>query len=394
MNILQGVEEVLPEEEFQQRWQKNKQLRVKFGADPTAPDLHLGHTVVLRKLRQFQEQGHTVVFLIGDFTAMIGDPSGRIATRPPLTREEIMRNAETYQQQVFKILLKEKTEVVFNSSWLQKMDFAAVIRLAAQYNVARLLEREDFRNRLSKGTPVSVHELLYPLIQGYDSVEVRADVEIGGTDQKFNLLVGRELQKHAGQEPQLVMTMPLLEGLDGVKKMSKSYGNYIALEDPPREMVGKIMSISDELMYRYYLLLTDHSENEIKKMRDDAAKGKAHPRDLKLQLAEEIATFYHGAPTAKAARQAFIEQFSKGKLPDEIPEYQVLPEDLKEGKVWIVRVLCQAGITKSNGEARRLLAGGGVSLNGEKIANAEFEWTPAAGDLLKAGKRQYRRLQM
>ncbi|MCX7897208.1 MAG: tyrosine--tRNA ligase [Rhodocyclaceae bacterium] len=384
--IKRGCEELLLEEELIEKLKSGRPLRVKAGFDPTAPDLHLGHTVLLNKLRHFQELGHHVLFLIGDFTGMIGDPTGKNATRPPLSREEVLANAETYREQVFKILDAEKTEICFNSAWFERLGAAGMIKLAAQHTVARMLEREDFAKRFANNQPIAIHEFLYPLCQGYDSVALRADVELGGTDQRFNLLMGRELQKHYGQPPQVILTMPLLEGLDGVAKMSKSLGNYIGIIEPPQEIFGKLMSISDTLMWRYYELLSFRPASEIAQLKREVEQGR-NPRDVKMELAEEIVGRFHGAKAARAAREAFIARFSHGVLPEDMPEVTVPAGP-------IAQVLKQAGLVASTSEAYRLIAGGGVRLNGEKVENKALTLTAGEVVVLQVGKRRYARAHL
>ncbi len=381
--IKRGAEDCLPEEELIKKLETGRPLRIKLGMDPTAPDLHLGHTVVINKLRQFQELGHEILFLIGDFTAMIGDPTGKSATRPALTEEEIKINAKTYQEQIFKILDPEKTQVMFNSTWMSKMSSADMIKLAAQYNVARMLERDDFNKRYKSGQSIAVHEFLYPLVQGYDSVAMKADVELGGTDQKFNLLVGRELQKAYGQEQQCILTMPILEGLDGVQKMSKSLGNYIGIFDSADDMFGKIMSISDDLMWRYFELLSFRSLEDIAAQRQAASEGK-NPRDIKFELAEEIITRFHDKDTAIKAREAFVARFQKGKLPDEIPEIDLTVDE----PLAIANVLKNAGLVASTSEGMRMIKQGAVKINGEKISNKDIKLEKGFNDVIQVGKRR------
>ncbi len=391
--LCRGTEEILPLEDFKKKLERSereqKPLVIKAGFDPTAPDIHLGHTVLLRKMKHFQDMGHSVVFLIGDFTGMIGDPSGRSVTRKPLTREQVLENAETYKRQVFKVLDREKTKIVFNSEWCSPMGFSDVLELTAKYNVARMLERDDFDKRHKSGVPITILEFMYPLVQGYDSVVLKADIELGGTDQKFNLLVGRDLQREYGQEPQVIMTVPLLVGLDGTQKMSKSLNNYIGINEAPKDIFGKVMSISDELMFLYYELVTDVPEAEIEGYREGIRDGSLHPRDVKVGLARNIcAQFYDGETAARAAEE-FDRVFANRELPDEVPEFLVPEEEKSGGRVWIVRLMVLAGTASSNGEARRLVRGGGVSFNGEKITDEDFEITFPAEGVLKVGKRKF-----
>ena len=395
MNVIRrGAVEILVdnelEEKLRQAAQHNKPLRIKAGFDPTAPDLHLGHTVLIQKLKQFQELGHEVNFLIGDFTGMIGDPTGKNETRKQLTREEVLVNAETYKEQVFKILDPDRTKVVFNSSWMGPMSAAELIALASRYTVARMLERDDFHKRFSGQQPIAVHEFLYPLVQGWDSVALEADVELGGTDQKFNLLVGRELQRQVGQRPQTVLTMPLLEGLDGVNKMSKSLRNYVGISEAPREIYGKLMSISDPLMVRYYELLSDVDLATLARVQR-GVNGEAdggHPMDAKRALAREMVTRYHGLDAAHKAEHDFLQQFRQKEVPEDIPVLQLTGD----GPVWICRLLGEAGLVESNGEARRLIQQGGVKLNGEKLTDADLEVEAVGELLLQAGKRRFARI--
>lgn len=395
--LKRGTEEIIPLDEFHKKLERsekeNKPLVIKAGFDPTAPDIHLGHTVLLRKMKHFQDMGHTVVFLIGDFTGMIGDPSGKSETRKRLTREEVLANAETYKRQVFKILDREKTIVDFNSRWCQAMNFGEVLDLTSRYNVARMLERDDFSNRYREGKPISILEFMYPLVQGYDSVALRADIELGGTDQKFNLHVGRDLQKEYGQEPQVIITVPLLVGLDGVQKMSKSLGNYIGISETPREIFGKVMSISDELMFLYYELVTDVPMEEVKACRKGISDGTAHPRDVKVRLAREICAQFYDEATAAEAEAEFNRIFVKKDLPDEVDEYTVPEEEKREGKIWIARLLVLTGLAQSNGEARRLIKGGGVSIDGERVPGEEFELAFPRECVLKVGKRRFVRIR-
>ena len=388
--IKRGSDEILLEPELRQKLARGKPLRIKAGFDPTAPDLHLGHTVLINKMRQFQQLGHHIMFLIGDFTGMIGDPSGKSATRPPLTPEQIQQNAETYQQQVFKILDPETTEICFNSAWHGPKTAADMIRLASRHTVARMLERDDFAKRYRNNQPISIHEFLYPLVQGWDSVEMRADVELGGTDQKFNLLVGRELMKAEGMEPQVILTMPILEGLDGVQKMSKSLDNYIAIEDPPGEMFGKLMSISDDLMWRYFELLSFRPLDEIEAFRRDIADG-ANPRDIKFLLAEEIITRFHSAADAEAAKKDFIARFAKGAMPDEMPELSI---SLEAESIGVAAMLKQAGLTGSTSESFRMIQQGAVRLDGEKVSDKGLSLDRGSVFVAQVGKRKFARVTL
>ena len=379
--LKRGVDEILSEQDLIEKLKENRPLRVKLGADPTAPDIHLGHTVVLNKLRQFQQLGHEVYFLIGDFTGMVGDPSGKNATRPPLSREDVLRNAETYKQQIYKILDPQKTRIVFNSEWLGKLGTEGMIRLASNYTVARMLERDDFKKRFSNNQPIAIHEFIYPLLQGHDSVALEADVELGGTDQKFNLLVGRELQKSAGQKPQVAITLPLLVGLDGEKKMSKSLGNYIGVTEAPSEMFGKIMSISDELMWDWYNLLSFRPLTEIAQLKADVANGK-NPRDVKILLAKEIIARFHDDSAADAAEQEFINRFQKGAMPDDMPEF------IFEGEIGLANLLKEAGLVASTSEANRMVQQGGVKIDGEKVEDAKLVIS-ASTAVYQVGKRKF-----
>ncbi|QSA19229.1 tyrosine--tRNA ligase, partial [Vibrio furnissii] len=363
--IKRGVEELIPEEELIAKLKEGRPLRIKLGADPTAPDIHLGHTVILNKLRTFQDLGHDVTFLIGDFTGMVGDPTGKNTTRPPLTREDVLRNAETYKQQVFKILDPAKTKIQFNSEWLSQLGAEGMIRLAANQTVARMLERDDFKKRYANGQPIAIHEFMYPLLQGYDSVAMETDVELGGTDQKFNLLMGRELQKSNGQKPQVVLMMPLLVGLDGEKKMSKSAHNYIGVSEAPSEMFGKIMSISDDLMWSYYELLSFRPLEELQQFKDDVANG-TNPRDIKILLAKEIIARFHTEADADAAEQEFINRFQKGAMPEEMPEFEF------EAGIAIANLLKEAGLVGSTSDAMRMIKQGAVKQDGEKLDDAKL----------------------
>lgn len=386
--IRRGADEILVESELAEKLRSGRPLRIKAGFDPTAPDLHLGHTVLINKLRQFQDLGHEVMFLIGDFTAMIGDPTGKSATRPPLSRDDVIENAQTYEHQIFKILDPEKTLVMFNSSWMSDMDAAGLIQLAARHTVARMLERDDFHKRYSSGQPIAVHEFLYPLIQGYDSVAMKADVELGGTDQKFNLLVGRQLQEAWGQKPQVVLTMPILEGLDGVQKMSKSLGNYVGITDAPDEMFGKVMSISDDLMWRWFELLSFRPMAEVDRFKRQIADG-LNPRDVKFELALEIVGRFHDVATAGRAQENFIARFQKGAMPDEMPERFV---QSATGSASISVAIKEAGLTDSTSEARRMLKQGAVKLDGERITDPNLELPIGASHIVQVGKRRFARV--
>ena len=386
--IKRGADELLVEAELVEKLKRGQPLRIKAGFDPTAPDLHLGHTVLINKLRQFQDLGHQVIFLIGDFTGMIGDPSGKSATRPPLTREQVLENAETYKSQVFKILDPAKTEVAFNSTWMDKLTPADFIRLASQYTVARMLERDDFSKRYASNQSIAIHEFLYPLVQGYDSVALRADVELGGTDQKFNLLMGRELQRAYDQEPQCILTMPLLEGLDGVKKMSKSLGNYIGIQEAPGVMYSKLVSIPDTLMWRYFELLSFRSMDEINALRKDVEAG-ANPRDVKIKLAEEIVARFHGEEAAAGAHKSAGNRLKEGELPEDIPEVEVAAtEDLPIGAV-----LNRAGLVKNSAVARDLLGAGGVRVDGHAV-DRSFVFKVGATHIVQAGKKAFAKVTL
>ena len=389
--IKRGAVDLLLEEELVERLKPGRPLRIKAGFDPTAPDLHLGHTVLINKLRQFQELGHHVMFLIGDFTGMIGDPTGKNCTRKPLTREEILANARTYQEQVFKILDPVKTEVLFNSAWFDQMTPADFIHLAAKHTVARMLERDDFGRRYASGQPIAIHEFLYPLVQGYDSVAMRADVELGGTDQKFNLLVGRELQKHYGQPPQIVLTMPILEGLDGVQKMSKSLGNYVGIRDEPNEMFGKLMSISDGLMWRYFELLSFHPAREIARWRCQVDREGLNPRDVKFKLAEELVARFHGGEAGRHALAAFIERFQKGALPEDMVEKRVQSRD---GRLPLANLLKEAGLAASTSEALRLIQQGAVRIDGERIESRDLQLVAGSRHVYQVGRRRVARVEV
>lgn len=382
--LLRGVEEVLVKDELIDKLTSGKRLIIKAGFDPTAPDLHLGHTVLINKLRQFQELGHEVVFLIGDFTGMIGDPSGKSVTRPPLSEEEVTKNAKTYEEQVFKILDKDKTTIRFNSEWMNTLNAADLIRLAGTHTVARMLERDDFSKRYAANQPIAIHEFLYPLVMGYDSVALKADVELGGTDQKFNLLMGRELQKHYKQTPQVVMMTPLIEGLDGVKKMSKSLGNYIGITEPPNEMFGKIMSLSDELMWRYIELLSFKSDADIQCWKDSVSTG-GNPRDVKIEFAKEIITRFHDAKGAESAHQDFVQRFQKGALPDDIPEQTI---QSVEGSIGIASLLKEAGLVSSTSEAFRMVKQGAVKIDSEKVTDKSLLIKKGTEAVYQVGKRR------
>ena len=388
--IRRGTEEILVEEGLVKKLAQGRALRVKAGFDPTAPDLHLGHTVLINKLRQFQDLGHEVLFLIGDFTGMIGDPTGKSVTRKPLTREEVLANAATYEQQIFHILDPERTLVVFNSSWMGELRASDLIGLAAKHTVARMLERDDFSKRFKAGQPIAIHEFLYPLVQGYESVALKADIELGGTDQKFNLLVGRQLQEAFGQDPQVVITLPILEGLDGVQKMSKSLGNYIAIADPPEEMFGKLMSISDDLMWRYFELLSFRPASEVDDWRDAAAAG-ANPRDIKFRLAEELVGRFHGPRHAQRALDAFVARFQRGALPDNIPE---IDAPTGGAGLLIANLLRDAGLASSTSEAIRLIGQGAVRIDGERLEDPRLHCAPGTTHTYQVGKRRFARVKV
>jgi tyrosyl-tRNA synthetase len=386
--IKRGAHELLLEEELKQKLELGRPLRVKAGFDPTAPDLHLGHTVLLNKMRQLQDLGHHALFLIGDFTGMIGDPSGKNATRPPLSREQVVENARSYRDQVFKVLDPEKTEIVFNSGWMDKFDAADLIKLAATHTVARMLERDDFSKRYKNNQPIAIHEFIYPLVQGYDSVALKADIELGGTDQRFNLLMGRELQKHYGQPAQCVLTMPLLEGLDGVNKMSKSMGNYIGVTDTPQDMFGKLMSISDTLMWRYLELLSFRSLDEISGWKEEVDAGR-NPRDIKVLLAQEIVERFHSRQAAEAALAEFEARFRQGVLPDDMPEIDVAAPD---GSIVVPQLLKQAGLVDGTSEAMRMIQQGAVKLDGERINDKSAMVKAGAVVVAQVGKRKFARI--
>ena len=386
--IKRGADSVIVEQELIEKLKRNQPLRIKAGFDPTAPDLHLGHAVLINKLRMLQDLGHQIIFLIGDFTGMIGDPSGKSATRPPLTREQVLENAETYKQQVFKILDESKTEVVFNSSWLEKLTPVDFIRLSSQYTVARMLEREDFHNRYTSQQPIAIHEFLYPLIQGYDSVALRADIEVGGTDQTFNLLMGRELQRSYGQEPQCVVTMPLLEGLDGVKKMSKSLGNYVGIQEAPGVMYTKLLSMPDELIWRYFDLLSFRDAAEIEQLKLDVEQG-ANPRDIKIELARELIARFHGAEAAAGAHKSAGNRMQEGELPADLPTVEVAAEN----DMPIAAVLNKAGLVKNAAGARDMLAAGSVRVDGD-VVDREFVFHLGAEHVCQAGKKRFARIKL
>jgi tyrosyl-tRNA synthetase len=388
--LSRGADEILPEKGLEAKLKLGRPLIVKAGFDPTAPDLHIGHTVLINKMRQFQELGHDVVFLIGDFTGMIGDPSGKNATRPPLSPEDIRANAETYESQIFKILDKDKTRVEFNSNWMGKMDAAGLIKLAARHTVARMLERDDFNKRYAGGQPISIHEFLYPLVQGYDSVELKADVELGGTDQKFNLLVGRQLQQDYGQEQQVVLTTPLLEGLDGVQKMSKSLGNYIGITEPPGEMFGKIMSVSDDLMWRYFEVLSFRKLEEIAELKRSVEEG-ANPRDAKFELGLEIVARFHDEAHAQAAKNEFISRFQQGAMPDEIREVALAGQD---GQLGIAYLLKGAGLVSSTSEAFRMIDQGAVRVDGQRVEDRSLKIAAGSNNVYQVGKRKFARVSV
>jgi len=394
LEIQRGTEEILVEEEFTKRFYQKKPLKIKVGFDPTAPDLHLGHTVIINKMRQFQEFGHEVIFLIGDFTGMIGDPSGVNETRPVLTREQIDENAATYEKQIFKILDKDLTRIEFNSSWMQQVNSSKLIEIASKYTVARMLERDDFKHRFKTGNPISIHELLYPLVQAYDSVALEVDVELGGTDQKFNLLVGRHLQKLYGQPPQTAITLPLLEGLDGVKKMSKTANNYIALTDSPKDMLGKIMSISDELMWRYFELLSARSLDEIGLLQKQVKKGK-NPRDIKFLLAEEIVERFHGKQSSADAKASFLRQFQQGQMPEEIKSVSINYSEVESepGIVNMAKVLYLANLVTSVSEGHRAIKAGSVRLEGEKIERSQLQMDTNSRYILSFGKHRFAKVE-
>ncbi len=388
--IKRGSEELLLEAELVKKLEQSRPLRIKAGFDPTAPDLHLGHTVLLNKMRQLQDLGHHALFLIGDFTGMIGDPTGKNATRPPLTREQVLANAQSYKEQVFKVLDPARTEVVFNSAWMDKFSAVDLIRLAATHTVAQMLERDDFSKRYKANQPIAIHEFIYPLVQGYDSVALKADIELGGTDQKFNLLMGRELQKHFGQPAQCVLTMPLLEGLDGINKMSKSLGNYIGVTDTPTDMFGKLMSVSDDLMWRYLELLSFRSLAQIANFKEEVANGR-NPRDIKVMLGQEIVARFHTLKAADDALAEFEARFQKGVLPDDMPEISVVSTD---GQIAIANLLKQANLVASTSEALRMIEQGGVKLDGEKVSDKALQLKAGAVVVAQVGKRKFGRVSV
>lgn len=386
--LKRGADEILVESDFDKKVASGKKLRIKAGFDPTAPDLHLGHTVLINKLRQFQDAGHHILFLIGDFTGMIGDPTGKSATRPPLTEEDVVENAKSYTEQVFKILDPDKTEVVFNSTWMSKFNAADLIQLAAKHTVARMLERDDFNKRYTGGKPIAIHEFLYPLIQGYDSVALKSDVELGGTDQKFNLLVGRQLQEIYKQPPQVVMTMPILEGLDGVQKMSKSLGNYIGINEEPTEMFGKIMSISDDLMWRYFELLSFKEMDEINEWQLACNEGKENPKNIKVKLALEIVERFSSAEAAQKAHAAFESRFKHGQVPEDIKSITIE----SEGDLMVANALKEAGLTSSTSESYRMIKQGAVRIDGDKVEDKQLALTQGKEYLAQVGKRKFSRI--
>ncbi len=396
--LKRGVSDLISEEDLKDKLveaeKEGRSLKVKLGLDPSAPDIHLGHTVVLRKLKQFQDLGHEVYLIIGDFTGMIGDPTGKSETRNQLTREEVLENARTYEEQFSKVLDPEKTRVVFNGDWLSKMDFADVLELSAHYTVARMLERDDFSKRYNSGKPIGIHEFFYPLMQGYDSVAIEADVELGGTDQRFNLLVGRKLQQEYGQEPQVVLMMPLLEGLDGVNKMSKSLDNYIGVYDDPADMFGKVMSIPDNMILRYFELLTDVSIERLNEMKEKLARDDFNPMELKKKLAHEIVKEYHSEEDAVNARQEFESVFSKGNLPEDIPIIEISESDLEDGELWIVKLVAATGLVDSNSQARRMIKQGAVRINDEKYEKINLDIKVEDEMIIQIGKRRFAKIKL
>jgi len=399
--ITRGAVDVLPEDEFREKLKvsikENRPLRIKQGFDPTAPDIHLGHTVGIRKLGTFQELGHQIVLIVGDYTAMVGDPSGRSSTRPRLSHEEIVAHAETYQAQFFKILDKSKTEVRFNGEWFKEMSFTDIMELAAKFTVARIIERDDFSKRFEKGVPISIHELFYPLMQGYDSVAIKADVEIGGTDQKFNLLVGRTIQEAYGVKPQAILTMPILVGLDGAEKMSKSLGNYVSIEEPPREIFGKVMSIPDDLIYTYYELTTDVSLDDLERIKKDLSRKDLNPMVIKKELGRKLVDMYHAEGSGQQAQDEFERVFSQKQLPDNIPELtgeDLVKLELNPQQIYLVHLITKSKMSKSNGEARKLIKAGAVTIDEQKITDPDYEFELNAEMVLKVGKRRFLRLKV
>ncbi|MGG1641944.1 tyrosine--tRNA ligase [Paenibacillus sp. NRS-1782] len=399
LNVIQrGVAEIVPEDELKRKLIKSvisgEPLQIKLGLDPSAPDIHIGHTVVMHKLRQFQELGHQVQLIIGDFTGKIGDPTGKSETRKQLSEEDVQRNAQTYKEQIFKILDPEKTKVYYNSHWLAPMSFADVVTLAAKVTVARMLERDDFTKRYQNGLPISIHEFFYPLMQGMDSVELRSDIELGGTDQKFNLLMGRTLQKEYGVEPQATITLPLLEGLDGVQKMSKSLGNYIGVDEEPNEIYGKSMSVPDELMLKYFELATDLNNEELAELAEGIKNGSVHPRDAKMKLAGTLVRMYHGKEAKEAAKQHFVTVFQQRALPDDIEEFTLTEDHLEDGGIRVIQLLTQLGFAASNGEAKRSIQQGSVKINEEKWTDVNEAYTPQEGDIVQVGKRKFAKIKL
>ncbi|SKA04690.1 tyrosine--tRNA ligase [Selenihalanaerobacter shriftii] len=396
--IKRGVAELISEDELKKKLKQVKKedrpLKVKLGLDPTAPDIHLGHTVVLQKLKQFQDLGHEVILLIGDFTARIGDPTGKSKTRPQLSEKDIKENARTYKEQIFKVLDPDKTRLVFNSEWLGEMDFTDVINLSANYTVARMLEREDFSQRYKNNQPISIHEFFYPLMQGYDSVAIKADVELGGTDQKFNLLVGRTLQKEYGQESQVIIMMPILEGLDGVKKMSKSLDNYIGIDDTPNDMYGKVMSIPDELLARYFELLTDISLDELEEIKSGLENGDIHPMKAKKKLARTIVIKYYDSDMADKAAEEFERVFKEGENPEDMPEVKISSSELEDGQLWIVKLVAATGLVDSNSQARRMIKQGAVRIDDKKYDKINIDIDIEDGMIVRVGKRRFARIAL
>jgi tyrosyl-tRNA synthetase len=396
--IQRGVAEIVPEDELKRKVIKSvvsgEPLKIKLGLDPSAPDIHIGHTVVMHKLRQFQELGHQVQLIIGDFTGRIGDPTGKSETRKQLTEEDVQRNAQTYKEQIFKILDPEKTKVFYNSEWLGPMSFADVVTLSAKVTVARMLERDDFTKRYQNGLPISIHEFFYPLMQGMDSVALQSDIELGGTDQKFNLLMGRTLQKEYGVEPQATITLPLLEGLDGVQKMSKSLGNYIGVDEEPNEIYGKSMSVPDELMLKYFELATDINNEELAELAKGVKDGSVHPRDAKMKLAGTLVRMYHGEEAEEAAKQHFVTVFQQRALPDDIEEFTLTADQLEEGGIRVIQLLTHLGFAASNGEAKRSIQQGSVKINEEKWTDVNEAYTPKEGDIVQVGKRKFAKIKL